>query len=98
MARTPLYALRLAEKTQQDLVAMSKVYGSPTPSAFIREILEVVVSGNIEKMNAFNRRLIMGMGEQMALKFEADLAKLNSLTARKTRKTRTKRKTHERAT
>lgn len=68
-----MFALRLSEKTQGELAAMAKVYGAPTSSAFAREILEVVVSGDIERVKAFNARLIAKVGEQLQMKFSAAL-------------------------
>lgn len=68
---TPTFALRLSLKTQADLAALSKVYGSPNPRAFAREILEAVTSGDMERIKAFNQRLITRMGEQLVLRLNA---------------------------
>lgn len=64
---TPLFALRLAEKTQADLREMAKVYGAPNASAFAREVLEVMCSGDNARVRDFIKRLSAGMGEQLAL-------------------------------
>ncbi len=73
---TPTYALRLARKTQDDLAQMAKVYGAPNGRAFAREILETVCSGEPARMAAFNRRLLQGVGEQLALTLNAPLEKM----------------------
>jgi hypothetical protein len=68
---TPTFALRLSLKTQQELAELAKVYGAPNPRALAREILEVIVSGDIERIKAFNARLITRMGEQLVLRLNA---------------------------
>jgi len=73
---TPVYALRLSQKTQDDLSALGKVYGSPNGRAFAREILETVCSGDPVRMAAFNKRLLIGVGEQLALKLNAPLERM----------------------
>ena len=73
---TPIFALRLPQKTQDDIATLSRIYGSPNPRAFAREILEVITSGDMERIQSFNRRLMMGMGEQLALKLNEPLKAL----------------------
>ena len=68
---TPVFALRLPQKTQDDIAALSKVYGAPNARAFAREILEVITSGDMERIKAFNQRLITRMGEQLVLRLNA---------------------------
>lgn len=68
---TPMFNVRLSPKVQTDLREMSKVFGSPTPSSFAREILETVCSGDLEKVKAFTARLIAKQGEQLTLKLNA---------------------------
>lgn len=70
---TPIFAMRLSAKTQQDLAEMAKIYGSPNTRAFAREILEVMTSGDLERVKLFNGKLIKGMGEQLTLKLNAAL-------------------------
>ena len=65
---SPIFGVRLSQKTKDDLSELAKVYGAPTASAFAREVLEVITSGDMSRIQAFNRRLLMGMGEQLALK------------------------------
>lgn len=84
---TPLYTLRLPEKTQANIAELSVIYGAANPRAFAREILEVVTSGDVEKLKAFNARLVHGMGQQLTLRFNSTLdalkpAKKPSLVAK----------------
>jgi hypothetical protein len=64
---TPVFSIRLPEETQRDIAVIAKIYGSPNPRAFIREALEVMVSGDFKRIGAFNARLMQGMGEQLTL-------------------------------
>lgn len=68
-----MFALRLSPEVRKNLADMAKIYGSPTPSAFAREIIATMVSGEIEKVKAFNARLIAGVGEQLTLRLNATL-------------------------
>lgn len=68
---TPMFAIRLAEETQKSLVEMARVYGSPSASAYAREVLEVMTSSDQERVKAFIARWIAKSGEQMTLKFNA---------------------------
>ena len=70
---TPIYALRLPQKTQEDIAELARIYGAANARAFAREILEVITSGDIERIKAFNARLIKGMGEQLTLKLNSAL-------------------------
>lgn len=70
---TPIFTLRLPQKVQDDLAGMAKVYGSPNTRAFAREVLEVMCSADMERVKAFNARLIKGMGEQLTLKLNGAL-------------------------
>lgn len=70
---TPLFNVRLSEKTQADLRAMAAVYGSPNASAYAREVLEVMCSGDLEKVKAFITRLIARAGEQLTLELNGAL-------------------------
>ena len=64
---TPIYALRLSKETQEKIAALAKVYGSPSARAFAREILDVVTSGDMLKLQAFNERLMTRMVGQTFL-------------------------------
>lgn len=63
----------MPQKVQDDLLEMGKVYGSPNGRAFAREVLEVMTSGDMERVKAFNARLIAKAGEQLTLKLNATL-------------------------
>ena len=70
---TPIYSLRIPQKTQDEIAELARIYGAPNGRAFAREILEVITSGDLEKIKAFNGRLIKGMGEQLTLKLNSAL-------------------------
>lgn len=70
---TPVFALRLSARAQADLAEMAKLYGSPNPRAFAREVLETMSSGDAGKAREFLRRLFMRAGEQLAMQFTAPL-------------------------
>jgi hypothetical protein len=70
---TPVYGLRLPKKVQDDLVVFAKIYGAVNGRAFAREVLEVMTSGDLEKVKQFNARLIRGVGEQLTLKLNATM-------------------------
>jgi hypothetical protein len=75
---TPLYTLRLPAETQENIAELSVIYGASNPRAFAREILEVITSGDVEKLKAFNARLVHGMGQQLTLRFNSTLDALKS--------------------
>jgi hypothetical protein len=70
---TPMYAMRLPKETQAALSEMAAVYGAPNGRAFAREVLEVMCSGDIDRVKGFIGRLIAKSGEQMTLKLNAAL-------------------------
>lgn len=72
---TPVFALRLPQKLQDDLAEYSVLYGAPNPRAFAKEILEVVLSGDPRRVAEFNGRLMQKIGEQMT--FETTLKALS---------------------
>lgn len=47
---TPIYSLRLAEETQQDLRKVAKMYGALNESEFVRSVLEAVSGRDLEKV------------------------------------------------
>jgi hypothetical protein len=89
---TPLYALRLPQKTQDDLVLMGKLYGLPNGRAFAREVLETMCSGDAGRVQAFLRRLMAGVGEQLALKLGEPLEAMKPASVAPARVARTARK------
>ena len=46
----PVYAIRLKAKTRRELERVSKAIGYPTSQHFLREFIEVTISGDIEAM------------------------------------------------
>jgi hypothetical protein len=68
---TPIFNLRLSEKTQTELREIARIYGAPSAGGFVREMIEVMVSGNPERLKDFNRRLMSKVGEQLALNLNA---------------------------
>jgi hypothetical protein len=64
---SPKFSFRLPEKDKASLLEMSKVYGAASPGAFCAEMVGVMCSGDMERVKAFNARLIKGMGEQLTL-------------------------------
>lgn len=96
---TPLYALRLPQKVQDDLVTIGRVYGSPNGRAFAREILEVVTSGDPDRISLFVAKFIDRIGGQTSffLSLEAPPVR-TTRTTRTTRKLRRKRRPRDRTT
>lgn len=73
MANTPLFTFRLPADQAAALREMSKIYGSPSPSVFLREMVGASCSGDTEKIKAFNAKLFKGIGEQLTLKLSASI-------------------------
>lgn len=67
---TPYFSVRLNKRTQTTLKQLAKIYGSSTPSAFAREMITVMVSGDAEKIHEFNYRLFKRVGEKAQLQLE----------------------------
>ena len=64
---TPVYRFRLSEADQKNLVDVSKLYGAPNTSVFLREMVSSLCSGDQKRVSEFVTRLIMKMGEQLTL-------------------------------
>jgi len=73
MAKTPVFTFRLPVDQAAALREMAKIYGAPSPSAFLRDMVGSSCSGDSEKIKAFNARLFKGMGEQLTLKLNASI-------------------------
>lgn len=93
---TPLYALRLPQKVQDDLVTIGRVYGSPNGRAFAREILEVVTSGDPDRISLFVAKFIDRLGGQTS--FFLTVESTPAAPKRTTRKARRKRRPRDRTT
>jgi len=70
---SPQFSFRLPQKDKDALAEMAKVYGAPSPGAFCAEMVGAVCSGDMERVKAFNAKLIKGMGEQLTLKLNGAL-------------------------
>jgi hypothetical protein len=94
-----VYTLRVSKQTADEIARMSCVYGSKTPRAFAREILEVMCSGDEQRVGAFLTRLFERITGQMALQLTEtamkparELRAARILHAKRTQRTkRTKR-------
>jgi hypothetical protein len=96
---TPTYALRLPKKVQDDLTTIEHVYGAPNGRAFAREILEVVTSGDPDRISLFVAKFIDRLGGQTS--FYLTVENTPAGTTRTTRtpsKARKKRRRRERTT
>jgi predicted DNA-binding protein len=111
MAKTPVFSFRLKQELQDQIKEISKAYGSPNPRAFVRELIETVLSGDIGRANAFNIRLIERATGQLQLRMEDEMqaALLKGLVSKQSKKRKTLKtlkarrtlkphRTHERAT
>lgn len=70
---SPTFTLRLPAAEQLALAEMAKIYGATSVRGFAREILSMMASGDMERVKAFNARLIAGVGEQLTLKINSAL-------------------------
>ena len=67
MARDPIIALRLPKAERGRLRAVAKIYGAPSTSAFVRDMLRAILSGTPEGPAPFLQRLGMALGQQQQL-------------------------------
>ncbi len=70
---TPNIVFRLPDVERMALVEMSKLYGSENISAFLREMVGAMCSGDAVRVKAFNVRLFSKIGEQLAFKLNATI-------------------------
>lgn len=89
---TPIYALRMSQEEQDSIAQMAKVFGAPNGRAFAREVLAVMCSGDVKRVQEFNARLIRGVGEQLTLALNAPLAELGKKEAKQQAARRVKRR------
>jgi hypothetical protein len=68
---TPFYTLRLSTELKKKVAEIGKAYGAPNTSAFIRELLQAVCSGDVEQAAAFQRRLSEKLTGQLFMDFNA---------------------------
>lgn len=64
---SPKFTFRLPEKDKAALLEVSEIYGAVSPGAFCAEMIGAVCSGDMERIKAFNAKLIRGIGEQLTL-------------------------------
>ncbi len=72
-APLPLFSFRMSADDARNVVEMAKVFGSPTVSAFCREVLGTVASGDVERVRALTMRMVEKTGEQLKLSLNASL-------------------------
>lgn len=89
---TPNFVFRLPTVERAALIEMAKLYGAPNTSAFLREMVGAMCSGDTDRVKAFNLRLFSKVGEQLALKLNATMDGLTPepRVKREVRKARTK--------
>lgn len=70
---SPQFTFRLPQKDKEALTEMAAIYGAPSPGAFCAAMVGALCSGDLERIKAFNARLVKGMGEQLTLKLNASM-------------------------
>lgn len=93
---TPILNFRLPNPERAALLEMSKLYGAPNVSAFLREMVGAMCSGSPERVKDFNVRLFSKVGEQLALKLSAPAIELASETTQRTERTKRTKRTKRR--
>jgi hypothetical protein len=73
MAKTVPFTFRIQIADKDSLVEFAKLYGSPSPGAFLNEMCHAILSGDSRKSADFLKRLLVKSGEQLALKLEAQV-------------------------
>lgn len=71
MPVTVPFTFRIKIEDRKALEELYRLYGSPSPGAFLSEMTNAIVSGDQRKVAQFIQRLIMKAGEQMVLQLEA---------------------------
>lgn len=72
MAITVPFTFRMKIEDRKSLEELYKLYGSPTPGAFLCEMCNALLSGDQRKAAHFIQRMIQKSGEQLFLKLEAE--------------------------
>jgi hypothetical protein len=67
---SPIFSFRIKAQDLADVREIAKVYGAPSTGAFIAEMVGAMCSGDAKRISEFNTRLMMKMGEQLALDFQ----------------------------
>ena len=103
VAKTPNLVFRLPFAERAQLDSMAKLYGSPSVSAFLREMVGAMCSGDESRASAFNVRLMERATGQMALALQVEAHRKASVESKssieskqgKTRKQSKTRKTRK---
>jgi hypothetical protein len=61
---TPFISIRLNMQTQRAVNHLARMYGAPNRASFLREMITVFCSGDVEKIHAFNTRLFTNIGRK----------------------------------
>lgn len=64
---SPLFNFRLAPEAAASLREVAKFYNGGNASAFLRDMVTAMISGDPQKVAAFNKELFGKMGEQLTL-------------------------------
>jgi hypothetical protein len=78
----PVFTFRLDSSEAASLKEIGRIYGSPSTSAFLREMVGSIVSGEPSKVAEFQTKLFEKLGGQLVLEFTA-AAQKQRLKARK---------------
>lgn len=70
MAKTPIFAFRLAKPDRERVEEMARLYGSPNASVFAREMVTAICSGDQARVYAFQLRLSEKLTGQLQLEFQ----------------------------
>lgn len=92
---------RLGGPERATLFEVSKLYGAPSVSEFLREMVGAICSGDMARIQAFNVKLFERVGGQLALQLTVPAAKVVSpveKTKQPKRAVRRKRRPRARAT
>lgn len=71
---TPFFTFRLAKKERETLALLAKVYGSPSSSQFLRELIKALAGADEEASRKFYARLMNAAGLQMQLQLTEQAA------------------------
>jgi hypothetical protein len=71
---TPIFTFRLPDSERATLKEVAKLYGARNPSEFVRDMLSSMCSGDLDRIQTFNMRLMHAIGGQMQLELSAAAA------------------------
>ena len=63
--------VRFTANTKRQLIRAAKAYKAKTVSDFVRDLVEVTLSGDVERVGEFARRALGATGEQLILQLPA---------------------------